>query len=114
MRPLHAQIFTNDRQQLPQALSRDVSHTSAHVPEMQQAKRESAEKIYTWAEHERHWTPLNNALTPQEAAQFGWRAESEISVKHALDNAMPAGQEHTHSRDVPPEQAIRYGRGLGL
>ncbi len=29
-----AQIFTNDRQQLPQALDRDVSHSSANVPEI--------------------------------------------------------------------------------
>jgi len=31
-----AQIFTSDREQLPQALSRDVSHQSAHVPEYKQ------------------------------------------------------------------------------
>ena len=29
-----AQIFTNDREKLPEALSRDVSHQSAHMPEM--------------------------------------------------------------------------------
>jgi ATP-dependent exoDNAse (exonuclease V) alpha subunit len=31
-----AQIFTNDREKLPQALGHDVSHSSAHVPEMKQ------------------------------------------------------------------------------
>jgi ATP-dependent exoDNAse (exonuclease V) alpha subunit len=35
-----AQIFTNDRQQLPQALGRDVSHTSAHVPEWEIAAKQ--------------------------------------------------------------------------
>jgi len=161
-----AQIFTNDRQQLPQALGRDVSHTSAHMPEVKQeqaakvperqvaamqdtvaeSKRsaESSEKIYTWAEHERHWTPLNDALTPSEAKQFAWRAESgtiqsyrhietgrhlhiegrtgqfynqdrdEISAKEALNHAMPAGQEHSHSLDVKHEHSIGYGLGLGL
>ena len=29
-----AQIFTSDRHQLPQVLSRDVSHESAHAPEL--------------------------------------------------------------------------------
>jgi ATP-dependent exoDNAse (exonuclease V) alpha subunit len=28
-----AQIFTNDREKLPQALGHDVSHQSAHIPE---------------------------------------------------------------------------------
>jgi ATP-dependent exoDNAse (exonuclease V) alpha subunit len=31
-----AQIFTNDREKLPAALGHDVSHESAHVPEMKQ------------------------------------------------------------------------------
>jgi len=161
-----AQIFTNDRQQLPQALGRDVSHTSAHVPEMKQeevakaperviaAKQEAiaepkrsaipAEKIYTWAEHERHWTPLNKALTPAEANQFGWRAESgtvqsyrhnetgrhihvdgqtgrfydqernEISAKKALNHAIPLGQVHSHSNDLKPDRSPQHSYGLGL
>jgi len=29
-----AQLFTNDREKLPQALGHDVSHESAHVPTM--------------------------------------------------------------------------------
>ena len=139
-----AEIFTNDRQQLPQVLGRDVSHTSAHVPEMRQEKQEPAEKIYTRAEHERHWTPLNNALTPQEAAQFGWRAESgdiqsyrhnetgrhlhieggtgqfydqgrnEISAKEAMDHAMPAGQVHSHSVSHELDSNPQHSYGLGL
>ena len=160
-----AQIFTNDRQQLPQALGRDVSHASAHAPEMKEEqgvrvlgrevvakhqaaepKRspEPAEKIYTWAEHERHWTPLNKALTPAEADQFGWRAESGtiqsyrhnetgrhihidgqtgrfydqdrnvISPKAALDHAIPAGQAHAHSNDLKPDRGPQHSYGLGL
>jgi ATP-dependent exoDNAse (exonuclease V) alpha subunit len=31
---LDAQIFTNDREELGAALGHDVSHSSAHVPEM--------------------------------------------------------------------------------
>ena len=34
LHPLDAQIFTNDREELGAALGHDVSHSSAHVPEM--------------------------------------------------------------------------------
>jgi ATP-dependent exoDNAse (exonuclease V) alpha subunit len=57
-----AQIFTSDREKLPHALSRDVSHQSAHVPEPKQelvverkAVAEPIAKGYSRAEHERHW-----------------------------------------------------------
>jgi conjugative relaxase-like TrwC/TraI family protein len=131
-----AQIFTNDRQQLPQMLSRDISHQSAHVPEPKQelvgerkAVAEPIEKSYSRAEHERHWAPLNKAVTPYEAKQFAWRVETgtlqtyqhtathralhidgpsgqsyrqdghPITAREALDHAMPAGQGHSHSQD---------------
>jgi len=97
-----------------------------------------------WRQAERQWTPLNDALTPSEAKQFAWRAESgtiqsyrhietgrhlhiegrtgqfydqdrdEINAKEALDHAMPARQEHSHSLDVEHEHSIGYGLGLGL
>jgi len=157
-----AQIFTNDRQQLAQALGRDVSHSSAHVPEVKQEQQakvtergiaakqeavaepkrsmEAAEKIYTWAEYERHWTPLNKALTSAEADQFGWRAESGIiqsyrhnetglhihidgqtgrfydqdrnviSAKAGLDHAMPAGLAHSHSQTVDLNRGPEHER----
>jgi len=92
------QIFTSDREKLPQALSRDVSHQSAHVPEPKQeqiakaperevaqkqevvAERkavvEPIEKVYSWPELERQWAPLNNAVTPYEARQFAWKVET--------------------------------------
>jgi ATP-dependent exoDNAse (exonuclease V) alpha subunit len=158
-----AQIFTSDREKLPQALSRDVSHQSAHVPEPKQAapkqeqsakapEREVApkqevveqkavaepiEKVYSWPEHERHWAPLNNAVTPYEANQFAWKAETgtlqtyqhietqrvlhidgpsgqfyrqdgnPITAKDALDHAMPTGQTHSRSNDVTKEIGLR-------
>ncbi len=147
-----AQIFTSDREKLPEALSRDVSHQSAHVPEIaQSAEREiepkqivaPIEKAYTMAEHERHWGPLNEAVTPQEARQFAWKQETgtfqsyqhietgryihidgadgefcdrnrdPISAKEGLDYAMPQGQVHSHSKDNI-EQNIEHGYGLGL
>lgn len=152
------QIFTSVRQQLPQVLSREVSHQSARLPEFRQEPVKAAQRapeperharlaqqIYTWAEHQRHWTPLNEALTPEEAKQFAWQAETgtiqsyknlhtgrhvhvdgpsrqffnqhkqEISAKEALDYAMPAGREHSHSKDLQPEISIEsYSYGLSL
>jgi hypothetical protein len=126
---LDAQIFTSDREKLPQALSRDVSQQSAYIS-YERAASEPVEKVYSQAEYERHWAPLNQAVTPKEAEQFAWRAETgtiqsyqhlatqralhidgpsgqfyrqdggPITAKEALDHAMPKGQEHSHSMDL--------------
>jgi hypothetical protein len=91
---------------------------------------EPIEKVYTWPEHERHWAPLNNAVTAYESRQFAWKVETgtlqtyqhmethrvlhidgpsgqfyrqdgnPITAKEALDHAMPAGLVHSHSQDV--------------
>lgn len=80
-----AQIFTSDREKLPERLSRDVSHRSAHVPESAKVAehkiepktaKELAEKVYTMDEHKRHWEPLNEAVAPREAQYFAWRQET--------------------------------------
>jgi hypothetical protein len=54
-----------------------------HAPEIakvaeQEPKQavEPAEKLSTMAEHNRHLGPLNEACTPQEAQQFGWKRET--------------------------------------
>jgi len=148
-----AQIFTSDREKLPQALSRDVSHQSAHVPEIAKgAEREiepkqdvqAAQKVYTMAEHQRHWGPLNEAVTQQEAQQFAWKQETgtiqsyrhlqtgrhihidgadgefcdrnrgPISAKEGLDYAMPEGQVHSHSQDKPELSIEQQGYGLSI
>jgi ATP-dependent exoDNAse (exonuclease V) alpha subunit len=148
-----AQIFTSDREKLPEAFSRDVSHQSAHVPDIVQAAereieskvaKEPAEKVYTMAEHNRHWSPLNEAVTPQEAMQFAWKQETgsiqsyqhietgrhvhidgadgqfydrrrdPVSAKDGLDYAMPQGQVHSHSKDLPEISIEQEGFGLGL
>ncbi len=73
-----AQIFTSDRQQLPQVLSRDVSHQSAHVPETRR-EPEQQERLTGRAlveQHIRRWNPLNEALPAHEANQFAWQRES--------------------------------------
>jgi conjugative relaxase-like TrwC/TraI family protein len=74
-----AQIFTSDRQQLPQMLSRDVSHQSAHVPEVQQEPERQQQRMSgreLMEQHHRHWTPLNEALPAHEAKQFAWKKET--------------------------------------
>jgi conjugative relaxase-like TrwC/TraI family protein len=74
-----AQIFTSDRQQLPQVLSREVSHQSAHVAEVQQEP--ARQQIWLTGrelveQHARRWNPLNEALPAHEAKQFAWQRES--------------------------------------
>ena len=109
-----AQIYTNDAAALGTRLSHDASkssaidfrqqnsstHATAQKPpkektmdnETQQSirpeattKEQTKERIYTPAEHERHYAPLNNALHPQDAQQFGWKAENGTvqSYQHA-------------------------------
>lgn len=137
-----AQIFTSDRQQLPQVLSRDVSHQSAHVPEVQPERLTGRELV---EQHLRRWTPLNEALPAHEAKQFDWQRESgtiqtyrhmqtgrelhidgrggtfhnqfdqAISAKQALDFAMPEGLKHSHSLEIKPEREISIpGYGFGI
>ena len=74
-----AQIFTSDRQQMPQALSRDVSHQSAHVAEVQQEPERQQVRLSgreLMEQHLRRWTPINEALPAHEAKQFAWQRES--------------------------------------
>ena len=140
-----AQIYTNDAAGLGERLSHDASKTSA-VDFRQQTRKETTmnndtqntiqpdnskrERVYTPAEHERHYAPLNRELHAEDAKQFGWRAESgtvqsyqntstqrhihidgptgqfydqqknPISQQAALDKAMGAGQHHASPRAV--------------
>ena len=96
------------------------------------------------AEHERHWGPLNEAVTPQDAEQFAWKLETgsiqsyqhtqtgrhihidgadgqfydrhrdPISAKEGLDFAMPEGMVHSHAMDLPELSIEEEGFGLGL
>jgi hypothetical protein len=149
-----AQLFTDNREKLGAVLGHDVSHTSAHAPEVKQdqtaklpeqavapkpeiaveqkAVAEPVEKVYSWPEVDRHWAPLNNAVTAAEGSQFGWKAEkgtiqsyehldtqrglhidgptgqfyrqdgNPITAKEGLDHAMRKGEAHSHSQDVAP------------
>ncbi len=67
-----------------------TSHSRREAVWEPRRRVEPIEKIYAWAEHERHWTPLNKALTPSEADQFGWRAETGTAVRLQLRRPQPA------------------------
>jgi hypothetical protein len=125
-----ARIYTNDASTLGQRLSTDVSKSAAVDFRPIAQIKEPAERVYTWAEHERHYAPLNKALSPAEAAQFGWKAETgtiqtyqhaetnrnihidgptgqfynqarnPISREAALDHSMPANYPHTQPASV--------------
>lgn len=49
-----------------------------------------------------------------EDAQFYDRNREPISPKEGLDNAMPAGQFHSHSKDLPELSIEHHGFGLGM
>lgn len=152
---LDAQIYTNDAASLGQRLTHDASKTSAIDFRQHPTRKEypmdndaehglrpnnksrgtTREIIYTPAEHERHYAPLNRELHPEDAKQFGWKAENgtvqtyqhsethrhihidgqsgqfydqqqrPITQQVALDRAMGAGNHHAASSRV--QEAIQ-------
>ena len=67
---------------------------------------EPAERMPTWAEHTEKWNPINQALTPPEANQFEWRAQSDTiqSYRHIetgrhLHIDGPSGQFYDQDRN---------------
>lgn len=118
------------------------------MPEDQQQaiRRENKpprEQVFTPAEHERHYAPLNRELHAEDAKQFGWKAEngSVQSYQHigtqrhihidgptgqffdqqknpitqyaALDRAIGVGNHHAPVTQRP-EKTIDQGMGLCL
>jgi hypothetical protein len=101
------------------------------------------EKVYTMAQHNRHWGPLNETVTAKEAEQFVWKRETgsvqsyrhtqtglhihidgsdgkfydrngePITTKEALDFAIPNDQKHSHSKDVEPNVSMK-GYDFGI
>ncbi len=49
-----------------------------------------------------------------KTGQFYDQNLKEISGEEALDHATPAGQVHSHSRDVKHEQTIQHCHDLGF
>ena len=142
-----AQIYTNDASNLGQRLSHNVTKSSAvdfrqeqpqpptqrQEPTLQNPSRERAlrpentpavqkERIYTPAEHERHYAPLNRELHPEDARHFGWRAETGTVQSYMHSDTRrhihidgPTGQFYDQqsapiSRDAALEQAIPPGQ----
>ena len=160
-----AQIYTNDAGILGQRLSHNVSKSSAvdfklAPPSTPAPAKEPAldpnssdrtlrpedirERIYTPAEHERHYAPLNRELHPADAQHFGWRAETgtvqtyqyadtrnfihidgpsgqfydreknPITQEAALDRAMGAGNHQAQAHSRSHEQRIPSDNGQGF
>jgi len=77
---------------------------------------EPAERMPTWAEHTVKWSPINNALTPPEANQFEWRAQSDTihSYRH-IETGLhihidgPSGQFYDQDRHpIPKGEALAH------
>jgi hypothetical protein len=77
------------------------------------------ERIYTPAEHERHYAPLNRELHPDDAKQFGWKAETGTvqSYQHVATHRHihidgPSGQFYDQQRN-PITQKAALAEALG-
>jgi hypothetical protein len=143
-----AQIFTSDREKLPEALSRDVSHQSAHASEIAKVAKQEPRQAVEPAEKHSNTTGTGNhstrpsrrrrhsnlpgserraqsraTRTPRQGGtsnidgadgQFYDRHREPISAKEGLDSAMPEGQVHSHSQDLPELSIEEPGFGLSI
>ena len=128
-----ARIFTSDREKLPEALSRDVSHQSAHAPEARQEPEQQRKRLTgreLMDQYLRHWPPLNEALPSHEAKQFAWKQESgTMQIYEHMQTGRHLyidgrnGQFHDRNRDpitakegldhaMPEDQAHSHSRDL--
>jgi conjugative relaxase-like TrwC/TraI family protein len=136
---LDAQIYTNDAAVLGQRLTHDASKTSAIDFRQRQTRKEhhmdndaerglrpdnasseaTRERIYTPVEHERHYAPLNRELHPEDAKQFGWKAENGTvqTYQHGETNRHihidgPSGQFYDQQQNPTTQQAA-LDRAMG-
>jgi hypothetical protein len=138
-----AQVYTNDAAALGQRLSHDASKSSAvdfrhqatpapqrneqhmdndaqHAFRPESTSREATkERIYTPAEHERHYAPLNRNLHADDARQFGWTAENgtvqsyqHTSTKRHIHIDGPSGQFYDQQK-TPITRAAALDRAMG-
>ena len=127
------QIYTNDAAALGQRLSADVTKTSAvefqqrpkshHQQPKEQAmenqKQERREQQPQRDEtYQKHWTPIEKALTPQEAQDFTWkRSYGEIQTyehdrTHGRVHIDPQGQFYDrHAQPIAKEAALGHALG---
>ncbi len=87
----------------------------------QNSRREATkERVYTPAEHERHYAPLNRLVHAEDARQFGWVAEAGTiqSYQHQgthrhihIDG--PSGQFYDQKKN-PINQHVALDRAMGV
>ncbi len=74
------------------------------------------EQVYTAAEHERHYAPLNSELNPHDARHFGWRAENG-TVQTLPEQRNPAPHPHRgqflNQQNNPITQEAALDRAMG-
>lgn len=133
-----AQIYTNDAAALGQRLSHDASKSSAidfRQPRKEQqhmdndaergfrpensSREATRERIYTPAEHERHYAPLNRELHPDDAKHFGWKAENGTVQTYQHGDTQrhihidgPSGQFYDSQKNAITQQAA-LDRAMG-
>ncbi len=135
-----AQIYTNDAGALGQRLTHDVTKTSAidfrqaadpkqeppmdtsrhrNIRNEEAPKQPTPERIYTPAEHERHYAPLNRELHPEDARQFGWKAETgtvqsyqHTETRRHIHIDGPTGQFYDQQKN-PITQEVALDRAMG-
>jgi hypothetical protein len=80
-----AQIFTNDREKLGAALGHDVSHSSAHVPEMKQEQIAKApEREVDFLTNAMHFTVNGKAFKVQQVTGTLANLETPTAKTHSL------------------------------
>ncbi len=78
-------------------------------------------RIYTPAEHERHYAPSNRGLHPGDASQFGWKAENDtvqsyqhIATKRHIHIDGLTGQFYDQRRTpIAQDDAMERAMGSG-
>ncbi len=125
-----ARIYTNDAATIGQRLATEITKTAAVE------FRQPTERVYTIAEIERHYAPVNRALEPEAAVMFKWKGETgtvqtyqnietgrnihidgkgqfysqdgkRTSQDAALDRALPVGRAHSQNE---LENSLGLGR----
>ena len=134
----NAQIYTNDAAILGQRLSHNVSKSSAvNFAQAQPSTptpgkdpnsndrtlrpEDTRERVYTPAEHERHYAPLNRQLHPADAQHFGWRAETGTvqtyqyaDTRNFIHIDGPSGQFYDREKNpITQEAALARAMGTG-
>ena len=85
------------------------------------ASLQPPERVYTPAEHQRHYAPLNRELHAEDAKQFGWRTENGTVQSYQHNSTQrhihidgPTGQFYDQQKNpVTQKAALDHATGRG-